>query len=41
MGRSGIRAFQAEGTVRTTVLKQKAALACSRIRKKAGMLSAK
>lgn len=36
VGRSGIRAFWAEGTARTKVLKQKVALACSRNGKKAG-----
>lgn len=41
MGRSGIRAFQAEGTARTKVRKQKkAALACLRNRKKVNMASA-
>lgn len=39
MGRSGVRAFWAEGTARTKVLKQKAALVCSKNGKKARMVS--
>jgi len=35
MGRSGVRAFQAEGTTRTKVLKQKSVLVSWRIREKA------